>query len=72
MLCALCTITVKVLRITSNDKGSENMIKQPYETTLMEIIRFKTEDVIATSNPTSDKYELPFVPKESNTGSIIG
>ena len=48
------------------------MIKQPYETTLMEIIRFKTEDVIATSNPTPDKYELPFVPKESNTGSIIG
>ena len=35
------------------------MYKEKYENTELEIIRFKTEDVIATSSKPDDPYELP-------------
>lgn len=35
------------------------MYKEKYENTELEIIRFKTEDVIATSEKGDDFFELP-------------
>ena len=39
-----------------------NMVKEKYESTELEIIKFLTEDVITTSSIDYEDDELPFVP----------